>query len=565
MELLQTITKLYNSEADCPAEIRVCELLYDAERVRMLLKLRLNPKKGQTAHDMYIDVCCYDKDGQRLSVMKNIPYSERGMLITLPSLMTASAEVILRRTEQNGKAWISGAEFPDALNTSGNIGGGISETDFAETAKSAGEGGSRTVKSGRAQRRSERKMRIAEEEEIRRIIKTDPTERKKRAAKRIISVLVIAGLCCGGVKAFRYKNAADAVYQNAMNLYNSGRFEESIPLFEEAEGYKFFGDKKAELDWCIAMSYCRQRQFDKAAPYFYAGKGYKESMANFKSIIEAYTGIISAGGAHTIGLKNDGSVLAAGDNSKGQCNVSDWYDITKIAAGGAHSVGIKRDKTVIAAGDNSKGQCGVDNWRNIIDISAGSAHTVGVENVGRVTAAGDNTYGQCDVKDWSGISSVSAGSQHTVGLKLDGTVIAAGDNSHGECNVSGWTGIVLVAAGDGFTAGLKYDGTVVTAGLDNADGTAKAKDLSSIAAGGKTLLMTSGGKTSAVGDNSANQGMTSLWKDIVAASCGSRHSVGICADGTVFASGDNGSGQISLNSWKNIGIPKDTVTIYKGE
>jgi alpha-tubulin suppressor-like RCC1 family protein len=36
---------------------------------------------------------------------------------------------------------------------------------------------------------------------------------------------------------------------------------------------------------------------------------------------------IAAGGNHTVGLKSDGTVVAAGYNRDGQCNVSGWTDI----------------------------------------------------------------------------------------------------------------------------------------------------------------------------------------------------------------------------------------------
>ena len=36
---------------------------------------------------------------------------------------------------------------------------------------------------------------------------------------------------------------------------------------------------------------------------------------------------ISAGYAHTVGLRSDGTVVAVGNNDDGQCDVSDWTDI----------------------------------------------------------------------------------------------------------------------------------------------------------------------------------------------------------------------------------------------
>ena len=60
---------------------------------------------------------------------------------------------------------------------------------------------------------------------------------------------------------------------------------------------------------------------------------------------------ISAVGYYTVGLKADGTVVAVGDNTDGQCEVSDWRDIVAISAGYGHTVGLKADGTVVAVGD----------------------------------------------------------------------------------------------------------------------------------------------------------------------------------------------------------------------
>jgi alpha-tubulin suppressor-like RCC1 family protein len=42
--------------------------------------------------------------------------------------------------------------------------------------------------------------------------------------------------------------------------------------------------------------------------------------ANFAEYIPK----VNANGGHTVGLKSDGTVIAAGHNEFGQCNVSGW-------------------------------------------------------------------------------------------------------------------------------------------------------------------------------------------------------------------------------------------------
>jgi hypothetical protein len=114
-----------------------------------------------------------------------------------------------------------------------------------------------------------------------------------------------------------------------------------------------------------------------------------------------------------------------GHNLLEQCEVSGWTGIIEVAAGHDHTVGLKSDGTVVAAGLNMAGECEVGGWTGIIQVAADGQQTVGVKSDGAVVAVGNNVNGQCNVGDWTGIAQVAAGDWHTVGLKSDGTVIAA--------------------------------------------------------------------------------------------------------------------------------------------
>jgi alpha-tubulin suppressor-like RCC1 family protein len=60
--------------------------------------------------------------------------------------------------------------------------------------------------------------------------------------------------------------------------------------------------------------------------------------------------MVAAGYDHTVGLETDGTVVAVGDNTYGQCNVGNWTDIIQVSAGSQHTVRFKSDGTVVAAG-----------------------------------------------------------------------------------------------------------------------------------------------------------------------------------------------------------------------
>ena len=89
-----------------------------------------------------------------------------------------------------------------------------------------------------------------------------------------------------------------------------------------------------------------------------------------------------------VGLRSDGTVIAAGDNIHGQCEVSDWEDITAIACGMWHTVGLKADGTVVAVGDSTKGACNVNGWSRIRRIACGDCTTLGLDMDGNILTAG---------------------------------------------------------------------------------------------------------------------------------------------------------------------------------
>jgi len=228
---------------------------------------------------------------------------------------------------------------------------------------------------------------------------------------------------------------------------------------------------------------------------------------------------ISAGLYHTVGLNRNKTVVAVGDNTYGQLDVSSWINIKAIAAGLNHTVGLKEDSTVVAVGSNSYNQSIFpSDWTNIKAIAAGWYHTVGLKEDGTVVAVGNNVYSQLIFpSDWTNnIKAVAAGAYHTVGLKVDGTVVAVGDNRKGQLNFpSDWTNnIKAIAAGANHTVGLKEDGTVV-----------------------------------AVGDNSKGQSIfPPEWTNIKAIAAGANYTVGLKEDGTVVAVGDNSKGQLNVAS-----------------
>ena len=130
-----------------------------------------------------------------------------------------------------------------------------------------------------------------------------------------------------------------------------------------------------------------------------------------------------------------------------QCDVpplDEGISYTQVSAGGMHSVFLRNHGTAVACGNNDHGQCDIpelDEGVYYIRVSAGGKHTVLLQSDGKAVAFGRNGNGQCDIPPLDeGISyiEVSAGLFHTVLLRSDLTAVACGDNAYGQCNIPNW-------------------------------------------------------------------------------------------------------------------------------
>lgn len=151
--------------------------------------------------------------------------------------------------------------------------------------------------------------------------------------------------------------------------------------------------------------------------------------------------------SYAIFLMQDGSLQFYGDSVYVTAEeVEAWTNVTFVSSCVSnHVVALKKDGTVVAAGQNQDGRCDVAQWSDIVSVATGSYHTVGLKSDGTVVATGNSAYGQCDVSDWRNIVAVFACDLLTVGLKEDGTVVATGSmwNSLYDSGINQWTDVSL--------------------------------------------------------------------------------------------------------------------------
>ena len=284
---------------------------------------------------------------------------------------------------------------------------------------------------------------------------------------------------------------------------------------------------------------------------------------------------MSLGEGHSLIVKQDGSMWAAGANNFGQLGTGlrtkfkPYFvevflgGVIAVTAGSEHSMVLKHDGSVWATGRNEHGQLGdgsdIDRGTFVEVISsdakamaAGSQHSLVVKRDGSLWVTGSNIHGQLGdglIGDrmifvqvfLSGAENVAAGVDHSMVLGQDGSVWTAGANFFGQLG-DGSTiskhsfvqvlpaGAKAIAAGGYHSMVLKGDGTVWTMG-DNKHG-----------------QLGDGSMTSKIFVHPIIAGTGSSAKAIAA---GFLHSIVLHENGSVWVAGANLRGQLGDGSTKS--------------
>ena len=137
---------------------------------------------------------------------------------------------------------------------------------------------------------------------------------------------------------------------------------------------------------------------------------------------------ISAGRDHALALRDDGTVVAWGDNRFGQVSVpGQLKDVTAIAAGAIHSVALRRNGTVVEWGGTREGWSPMPlGLSNVVAIAAGGSHTLALTRDGTVTMWGHSQIYRGLPSGLSNVVAIAAGtdeSRRDLAVKSGGSVV----------------------------------------------------------------------------------------------------------------------------------------------
>ncbi len=361
---------------------------------------------------------------------------------------------------------------------------------------------------------------------------------------------------------------------------NPGRF-----VYVESELKYYFSDG---AQWITDIKFLTEIDL-RSYLYVWGANGYGQlgdntttSRSSPVSVVGGFTDWISAsaGGSHSIGVRANGTLWSWGSNVQGRLGdnttvsrsspvsvVGGFTDWISASAGSQHSLGLRANGTLWAWGSNGVGQLGANialatstsspvsvagGFTDWISASAGTFFSLGVRANGTLWSWGQGVNGQLGSNnilnrpspalvvggftDWI---SASAGSQHSLGLRANGTLWAWGSNfyrlgdgiptadrSSPVSVVGGFTDWVSASAGNNHSLGVRANGTLWAWGQGVngplGDNTIINKSSPVLVAGGFT--------------------------DWISASAGDGHSLGVRANGTLWAWGLNSDGRLGDNT-----------------
>jgi alpha-tubulin suppressor-like RCC1 family protein len=257
--------------------------------------------------------------------------------------------------------------------------------------------------------------------------------------------------------------------------------------------------------------------------------------------------------------------------------------VTGMAAGQNHTLAVCADGTAFAWGLGTSGQLGINSFANnsvpvavvtsgvlsgklVVAVAAGAFHSVALCSDGTIATWGANTYGQLGngtsyasgvpVAVTTGgalsgkkVAAIAAGQHHCLALCSDGTLVAWGRNSSGQLGNGGTLdsnvpvavtiagtplagrAVIAIAAGYSHNLAACADGTLTAWGLN-----------------GNAQLGNGGYADSSVPTGVTTVGTPLAGRAISALAAGGYFSMALCADGTLAAWGNNGSGQLGDGS-----------------
>lgn len=377
----------------------------------------------------------------------------------------------------------------------------------------------------------------------------------------------------GAYEGAQEKVNSITVYLDALDLMENGEYDKAIKKWESLSGFGDSTDKIKQASYELAKKYMEENDYDKAKEYFSKADGYEKSelylaeleiktaeqtkekiyreavnlyeKEEYEEALEYFEMLsdygqsseymekcrkmiqrtekhhtIAAGVNNSAAITEQGKIKVTGTNKQGQNDIGDFKDIVSVDAYGCFVAGLTKSGKVVYSGEGVKNeQPDVDEWKDIVDIACGENCIVALDEHGKVFGDGHNGSGQLDITDWKNVADIDAGWSFTVALTKKKELKFAGtfrnQKEDFEKKKDEWKNVVSISAGGG-----------------GSDPRQRGK--------GHTVGLCADGTVVAVGDDTHHQCSDVYgWTNIVKVAAGDWYTVGLKEDGTIVITGEN--------------------------
>lgn len=157
--------------------------------------------------------------------------------------------------------------------------------------------------------------------------------------------------------------------------------------------------------------------------------------------------------------------------------------------------------------------------------------------------------------DFGQVKEIALSDTQFIGLKENNTVIALGIGDKLKQQVNSWNNIDKVYIKDDAAYAVRTDGTVIYAGDSHYDGIEKIyswENVESLSLGETHMIaITKNSTMYAAGENLSGECNVEDWYDIIQVAT-AYHTVGLTKSGEVWATGENNFGECNVQSWQNV-------------
>ncbi|MBQ9605176.1 MAG: hypothetical protein IJR45_07175, partial [Firmicutes bacterium] len=162
----------------------------------------------------------------------------------------------------------------------------------------------------------------------------DENLEEHNSKKSTVWIILILALILGGTLLRLNIQQPTKKYDEAVRDFENGAYESAKSGFEALGDYKDSMEMVKECDYRQGSLLLLNGKINSAINAFSHIRDYKNRNDVVADLAGTAVNAISTGARHSAFVRSVGTAKAVGDNTNGQCDISEWKQVAEIACGG---------------------------------------------------------------------------------------------------------------------------------------------------------------------------------------------------------------------------------------